>query len=176
MTFYLTYLVLWALVALQGVILLGVVRTLYAVRSRGATDAVYQGDEAPAFRAATVRGESVESSQWLGQLTAFLFVSPNCASCMLTLDELEALKTKASGNVVVICRGRHDECLELTMQHSLSIPVLIDEEYGISERFGITETPTAVLVNADGRIASTGQPDRSGRFGDSLASELAANA
>lgn len=162
----LSYAALWLLVIFQGLLLLGLVRTVYrlqrsvALGSMSVDGQALRGKTAPEFTATDVFGTSIESQSFAGKLRALLFVSPDCSSCTLTLREMEALEWKAEGSVIVICRASRDECRRLAEMYELRVPVLIDEDLALSELFAISSVPTAVLVGEDNRVQSYGQPVR----------------
>jgi len=82
-----------------------------------------------------------------------LFWNPDCGFCRSMHEELIAWEAAANGSspqLVVISSG--DE--ERTRAEGFRSPVLLDPEHEASEAFGAGGTPTAVLVDADGRVAS----------------------
>jgi len=163
--FYLSYAALWILVILQSLILLGLVRMVAQLQQGGVAGGsrdggMTSGQAAPPFSTMDLSGAPIDSTRFAGRLTALLFVSPTCSSCTTTLHELNALRDKANGNVIVICRAAHDDCMRLAEVHQLNLPVVADEDEHISQLYGITAVPTAVLINAHHQIQSYGQPER----------------
>ncbi len=163
--FYISYVALWILVIFQSLVLLGLVRMVYQLQQRGAAGGSSAGDitsgqEAPSFSSVDLSGVPINSTSFAGRLTALLFVSPTCPSCTTTLHELNALRHKAHGNVIVICRAAQDDCMRLAEVHQLNMPVVADEDDQISRLYGIAAVPTAVLINAHNQIQSYGQPVR----------------
>ncbi|HEV3000788.1 MAG TPA: redoxin family protein [Solirubrobacteraceae bacterium] len=176
--FYVSYALLWAVVALQTFLLLGMLRTLYTLQQQGVAAPPPPGGKehlaghpVPAFTATDLAGERVDSDEVSRQLTALLFVSPECGTCAVTLDELEQLQVKAEGNVVVICRSDAASCRRLVDEHGLtSVRVVVDEDERVSELLGIDGVPTAVLVN-EGHVLTYGQPMRGDELEEMMASE-----
>lgn len=162
--YYISHAALWALVVFQGLVLIGLVRAVYRLQSGAAASPAISGaDEmrdrvAPSFDVVDVTGARISSQDFAGQLTALLFVSPQCPTCTVTLDELEALKVKARDSVLVICRAESDECVALAEAFRLSIPVIPDPDLEISRLFRVVTVPTAILINEGGRIQSYGYP------------------
>jgi peroxiredoxin len=160
--FYLSYAALWALVVFETLVVIGLVKT----HGRG-HDVGYRepgpagnltGEKAPDFEAEDVSGSMIRGGLLLGRTSALLFVSPDCSTCTVTLLELEALKAKTDGNVVVFCRADRDTCTKLAHEYDLSVPVIPDPTHTISDLFRVTASPTAVIVTADGHIGSRGHP------------------
>ena len=166
--FILSHLALWAVVIFQGLILLGVVRAVHELRqssfgfdSPGADGtARLKGREAPSFTASDLFGRAIDSDDFRGQLTAMLFVSPDCSSCTVTLDEMNALTTKAKGNVIVVCRAGREECRRLAERYDVRVPMIADEKLEVSELFDVSTVPIAVLINENNKIGSYGYPGR----------------
>lgn len=160
--FVLSYVALWVLVVLQGVILLGLTRALYELRQRdqGADPTSFQGLPVPDFTAVDLSGQPVSAASLAGEPAVLLFVSPNCQSCMVTLAELKALTSDPRRGLVVVCHAGDDDCRRLAANYQLTVPVVVDEDGEVMKRFGISGTPTAVRISADSVIESHGSPMR----------------
>lgn len=162
--FYASYVLLWLLVLGQSLVILGLMRTIYTAHSEPAEMkriGPRPGEKVPAFSALDlISGRQVRSSEFLGKLTALLFVSPHCASCMTTLEELNALKHKARGNVVLICRANSEDCARLMKRYGLALTTLIDEHNNIGALLGVTGTPYSVVVDEKGEVEIAGRPLR----------------
>jgi peroxiredoxin len=153
------------LVVLQGLLLLGLVRAVYQLQQAGpgsqaADDYRLSGRPAPHLAAQDISGNTVDSSSFAGRLTALLFVSPTCENCSVTLDDLDYLATKTAGNIIVLCRATRDECKAMVESHGLTIPVVADEDFRISEAFKVMAAPTALLIDPKNRIVQYGHPLR----------------
>lgn len=171
--FLVSYAALWIVVVLQGVLLFGLVRITYQLQqgvrpSPLNAKRLGRGAPAPAFSAATLTGEVIGTETFLGKLTALLFVSPNCPSCMATLYEMEALEYKTKGNLRIVCRGSEEECAQLAFANQVVAPVIADAEHEISRSYGISSVPTAVLIDETGHIHSYGEPKRGEEVGAML--------
>jgi peroxiredoxin len=162
----LSYLLLWALVVFQGLVLLGLVRVVFAegtVRTgRHKQHRDLQGEEAPAFEAQGLRGEAISNSTFTGSSFVLLFVSAGCQSCASVLEDLEPLKRKAGGPVVIVCSGTAELCATLAERHELDAPVVIDRDGSLTARFAVASVPTAVLVDETGVIRMYGNAMRDG--------------
>ena len=161
--FTVSYVVLWVFVIGQSLILVGLVRMVYQLQQSGVGNesaSAMAGKEAPPFDAIDLAGRPVHSTSFAGHLTALLFVSTTCPACVTTLAETNALRNKTNGNVVVICKAGHDDCRRFAQAHHLDLPVIADEDDQISKLYDVSSVPTAVLINAHGRIQSYGYPMR----------------
>jgi len=167
-----SYLALWALVGVQGLVLLGVVRALAqrsqpARRSTGAvglntarlgvgqpTPGALTGQPAPPFSAVDAVGDRVDSATYDGQRRLLVFVAPSCPACEDLYANLEALSAEYGATVVLACVARAQPCRQLVEQHELAWPLLVDSEAALAQRFGIAMTPTAVLIDTDNVVGS----------------------
>ncbi|HEX6864592.1 MAG TPA: redoxin domain-containing protein [Thermoanaerobaculia bacterium] len=161
-----SYVALWVLVILQGLVLLALVRMVHELRNNAASfnvggQSTAALKPAPPFQATALDGTRVTSEDFPGRLTALLFVSPTCTSCTTTLHEMRALHFKAQGNVVVICRASRYDSMRLAQAHKLDgLPVIADEDDSLSRLYRVTTVPMAVLINGSGKIQSYGYPLR----------------
>lgn len=166
--FYISYVALWLVVAFQTLLLLGLVRE-HATHSESwppinplPIDGDLTGEPLPEFSAFDTSGMRFDRSSIVGQRTALLFVSPNCEACSASLEEMQALRTKTDGRVIVVCRAADEECQELGARYGFDSSVLVDADGAVSRQFGVNGTPLAVLVGEDGRIETYGSPMRGG--------------
>lgn len=165
-----SYLLLWLCVIVVGVLLLVLFRVLGDVRDvirqntrpyhASESIGLEVGQIAPEFSARTAEGDLVNSSSLGSHLNALLFVSPTCPTCVATAMEIEAISTKTSGSVYIVCEGQDSDCRSLLAELSGPYPFLIDEARTVGRTFGIVSTPTVVIIDAEGRIDRFGSPMR----------------
>lgn len=105
LAFWISYAVLWLMVIGIGAILLGVLRTVYRQGDISEAADVQGPHVAPAFRVADLDGNQFSNADIAGQLTALLFASPNCTSCMTTLEQLNALSSNLRAMWSSFARG-----------------------------------------------------------------------
>jgi len=174
--FYVSYVALWLVVVFQSLVLLGLVRTVYRSGAASAPELSATssgrliGHQAPEFSAVDVSGAPFDNGSLAGRMSALLFVTPDCTSCMATLEEVAALRHKVDGNLVVVCRAGSAECARLRETYHLhDVPVVVDEAREISQLFDVQGSPTAVLIGATGLVRSYGQPMGAEEFAALLA-------
>ncbi|CAN5591137.1 hypothetical protein BH18ACI1_BH18ACI1_21880 [soil metagenome] len=115
------------------------------------------GTPVPDFELPDVNGKQLSPEQLLAfqKPVLLLFVSPNCSPCAALLPEIETWQTELKGklNFVFVSSGKVKENLEKFSGNSLK-QILLQKDKEVAELFGSQWTPTAVLINADGNIAS----------------------
>lgn len=121
------------------------------------TEGLPIGAVVPDFELPDINGKIVEFEHLLAQAKPMLllFVSPNCNPCAALLPEIEAWQEELKGkmNFVFISSGKAKENLDKFAGKSLK-QILLQKERETAELFGAQWTPTAVLINTDGKIAS----------------------
>jgi peroxiredoxin/uncharacterized membrane protein YphA (DoxX/SURF4 family) len=111
------------------------------------------GKDAPIVELNNLDGETVRLADFAGHPTAVLFWNPGCGFCQRMLDDLktwESDKPEGAPNLLVVSTGEVEGNREL----GLSSPVVLDSGFTVGRAFGASGTPSAVLVGADGKIAS----------------------
>jgi len=88
-----------------------------------------------------------------GERTVVLFWNPRCGYCKRMLDDLRAWEVNppdGAPKLLVVSQGDH----EANRAMGLQSPVVLDQGFTTGRAFGATGTPSAVLVDAEGKIAS----------------------
>jgi peroxiredoxin len=111
------------------------------------------GEPAPSFELPDLDGRTIDLSGFRGSETLILFWNPDCAFCNQMLDDLKALETNPpteAPKLLIVSNGT----VEANKAMGLSSPMVLDQEYSVDKAFGAPGTPSAVLVDAEGKIAS----------------------
>ena len=111
------------------------------------------GQPAPDLPLADLDGRQVSVASFRGHPTLVLFWNPTCGFCQNMLDDLktwEASRSDRSPRLLVVSTGS----VEANRAMGLRGPVTLDIGFGSGRAFGAGGTPSAVLVDKDGRIAS----------------------
>jgi peroxiredoxin len=112
------------------------------------------GQEAPSFRLPDLDERPVESGTFKGRETLLLFWNPSCGFCKSMLPDLKAWEQNRSDTgpeLLVVSTGT----IESNRAMELRGTVLLDHNFVVGHSFGVAGTPSAVLVNSEGQIAST---------------------
>jgi peroxiredoxin len=111
------------------------------------------GAPVPLLELPSLEGERLSLADLRGRDTLLLFWDPQCGYCRAMHDDLMAWETSANGStpqLVVVSSG--DEVA--TRSEGFRSKVLLDEDFAAGAEFGVTGTPMAVLLDADGHVAS----------------------
>lgn len=111
------------------------------------------GEEAPALALPDLDGKWVDLSSFRGKDTLVLFWNPGCGFCEQMLGDLRAWEErppKGAPRLLVVSTG----ALEENRAMGLHSKVLMEPKFGAGFAFGADGTPSAVLVDARGKIAS----------------------
>jgi len=111
------------------------------------------GEEAPDVKLPDLAGHTVELADFKGEATLVLFWIPGCGFCRQMLPGLKEWESEApdgAPRLVVISAGTE----EANRQMGLASPVLLDQNFATGRAFGASGTPSAVLVDAEGKVAS----------------------
>ncbi|HEY8560070.1 MAG TPA: redoxin domain-containing protein [Pyrinomonadaceae bacterium] len=111
------------------------------------------GEPAPEFAMKDIEGREVTSKNLRGKKTLVAFWSTTCPHCERMAEELrewDRQKGLDEPNLIVFSEGDAEKHKEI----GLKSPIVLDEGYKTAEKFGMFGTPSAVLVNEDGKIVS----------------------
>ncbi len=111
------------------------------------------GDTAPALALPDLDGDLHTLFDFAGQEIMLLFWSNTCGFCMDILPDLQRWQSRApvgSPHLVLIASGTAEE------NRTANLPgtVLLDQHFLTGNAYGATGTPSAVLIDRDGKVAS----------------------
>jgi thiol-disulfide isomerase/thioredoxin/uncharacterized membrane protein YphA (DoxX/SURF4 family) len=111
------------------------------------------GESVPEFSMKDVQGREITSDYFRGKKTLVTFWSTTCPHCLnmiRDLQEWDKQKGADEPNLIVFSQGDVEEHKEI----GLKSPIVLDEGYKTAVEFGMYGTPSAVLVNENGKIIS----------------------
>jgi peroxiredoxin len=111
------------------------------------------GESAPLFNLPDLKGHSVKLNDFKGRDTIIIFWNPTCGFCNNMLPALRAWERNRQGKVpelLMISTGT----VEANQSMELQSTVVLDQSFSAGRAFGVGGTPSAVLINAEGKIAS----------------------
>jgi thiol-disulfide isomerase/thioredoxin/uncharacterized membrane protein YphA (DoxX/SURF4 family) len=110
---------------------------------------VKKGDAVPSFTLPDLKGEAFDVSQLRGAL--LLFWNPSCGFCDQMLEDLKAWERNpppGAPELVVISAGSPEEIRKFRSR------LLLDPHFAANQVFNAGGTPSAVLIDEQGRVAS----------------------
>jgi peroxiredoxin/uncharacterized membrane protein YphA (DoxX/SURF4 family) len=111
------------------------------------------GDTVPDFRMQDIKGRVIDSDYFRGKQTLVAFWSLTCPFCIGMIGDLkEWYETKSAEEPELVVFSEGDP--KAHEEFGLKSPVILDEGYKTAAAFGMFGTPSAVLVNEQGRIVS----------------------
>jgi peroxiredoxin/uncharacterized membrane protein YphA (DoxX/SURF4 family) len=111
------------------------------------------GEKLPDFALEDVSGKSVTPKDLSGKKTLLTYWSVNCSYCTAMLEELrnwDKTKGQDEPNLLLLSSGDKEKNQELDLQS----PVVLDQDRKIAEKLGMQGTPSAILINEEGKIVS----------------------
>ena len=115
------------------------------------------GDTAPDFELPNLQGQklTLDALRAPGKPVLLLFSDPNCGPCTAMFADVGRWQQEYAEKLTValVSRGEPEEHAISTSEHGLT-NVLLQEDWEISDAYGVDSTPSAVLVQPDGTIAS----------------------
>lgn len=114
---------------------------------------VKQGDPAPALQLPDLDGRTVDLTTLKGRRTLLLFWNPSCGFCQKMLPDVktwERNRPKDAPELLVISAGSS----EANREQGFRARVLLDPDFGAGQVFTATGTPSAVILDEEGRVAS----------------------
>jgi thiol-disulfide isomerase/thioredoxin/uncharacterized membrane protein YphA (DoxX/SURF4 family) len=111
-----------------------------------------KGELVPALKLADLEGESVDLAV-RGRRKLVLFWNPGCGFCQAMLDDVkkwERNPPREAPEVLIISSGT----VEANRQQGFRSPVLLDPDWVAGSVLGAGGTPSAVLIDENGRVAS----------------------
>lgn len=112
------------------------------------------GEPAPKVKLKDLSGKERDLRvDFEGEDTLVLFWNPGCGFCQQMLPNLKEWEEKPperAPTLLLISAGTEDANKAM----GLRSPVVIDQGFAVGRSFGVSGTPSAVLVDAEGKIAS----------------------
>ena len=111
------------------------------------------GTSAPQIELPDLNGAPVSLTYFRGEKVVVLFWDPECGFCREMLPDLiswEDNPTRETPKLLIVSSGTE----EANRKIGLSSPVLLDENLVVGRAFDAPGTPSAVLIDEQGKIAS----------------------
>jgi hypothetical protein len=112
-----------------------------------------KGDPAPAFALPDLQGNTVRLEDTQGVERLVVSWNPSCRFCEQLMEPLKAWEGRTPSSVrrlLLVARGDAGEMAAAGFRST----VLMDDDGGVSQAFGLTGTPMGLLLDAGGRVVS----------------------
>jgi thiol-disulfide isomerase/thioredoxin len=111
------------------------------------------GTVAPMIQLPNLDGTTIDVAQLRGRPTLLLFWNPNCGFCRRMVSDLQRWESQppaAAPRLLLISTGS----VEANRALGLRAPILLENGFHTGFAFGASGTPSAVLLDAQGKVAS----------------------
>lgn len=115
--------------------------------------AVRKGDKAPDVDLNDIDGNNFKLSNQVGKETVLLFWNPGCGFCKRMTDDLNSWlgsRPASSPDIVLVSSGGADA----NREQGITTRILMDEGFSTGRKFGAGGTPSGILIDANGNVAS----------------------
>ncbi|MDQ3461034.1 MAG: redoxin domain-containing protein [Deinococcota bacterium] len=109
------------------------------------------GQPAPDVILADSEGRPVRLTDFRGRDTLLLFWNSGCGFCQRMLEDLRRWERDMPAGAPRLLLLTPDRTGETT---GLRAPILLDEGFAAGRAFGVRGTPSAILIDAEGKVAS----------------------
>jgi peroxiredoxin len=119
------------------------------------------GGKAPKVLLPDLEGKEVSLEEIRNGRTALLFWNPGCGFCQRLVEDIKSWekdRPEGAPQLVLISTGAP----EANREHGFDSTILLDQGFRTGEAFGASGTPSAILIDAEGNVASglsVGGPD-----------------
>jgi len=156
----LSYVALWAVVAVQSLVLVVILRMFgsfyLGTRDGISRDGPSLGSTAPSFHARDLTGRTVNEPS-PGIVNAFVFTSLGCDACRSMLPDLEALQDElaAQARLTLLVEAQLDQVAVLGEYRSTKMNVLAITN-SVAHQYKVRVSPYAIVVDHNGIVRSKG--------------------
>jgi peroxiredoxin len=145
-----------------------------------AADAQLRGKPAPDFTLKQLDGKSVTLSDLKGSVVVLDFWATWCGPCRMGLPHINKVaKDRAADGVKVFAVNLQEDASQIQpflQQNNLSLPVLLDSDGAVAEKYKAEAIPETVIIAKDGTVSKvvglTQFPDEEKALNDQIDAAL----
>lgn len=111
--------------------------------------------EAPAFTLTQLDGGEVSLADYRGKVVIMEFWATWCGPCRFSLPSLEVIYKRFRDRGVTVLMINQDEPVEMIRQWAgkrFTAPILLDQDGGVAQRYGVRGIPRLFIIDQDGRL------------------------
>ena len=122
-------------------------------QSRIERNGIKPGTVAPDFTLPDVNGRRVSLQDYRGKRVILVFSDPHCGPCMQLAPYLVRAyeRRRVATEIVMISRGEAEENRQKAESLGIPFPMVLQDRWKLSKKYGIFATPVAFVVAEDGR-------------------------
>lgn len=152
---------LWALVLLNLLLTLALVRRVSALPSMKTPEMLKVGEKAPAFALESFDGRLVTEADFTGRQKVMVFVAPGCGACRVQMSKLQELypRAKASGiELLIVSLAQAGETQSYARELNFTAPMLAapPETNPLNHDYKVAGTPSYYWIDAQNVIRAGG--------------------
>lgn len=124
------------------------------------------------FELTDITGKTQSLQSYSGRVVVLVFWSFKCPVSLAYDDRVEALQNKYGNKgiaVLLVSSNANETASEIRANASnlnLRIPVLLDSDGNLADKFGATHTPSVFILDGNGILRYRGALDNNKRIGD----------
>lgn len=138
------------------VILLIILTCMLLVTGCAAPSVARVGESAPDFQLENLDGQLISLSELRGQPVLLNFWATWCTFCRAEMPYLQQIYEEWSGKGLVVLTidigESHSKVKEFLQTHNLSLPVLLDTNEKVAQKYNVPPVPTTFFIDSDGII------------------------
>ena len=157
-----SYIVLWAVVLFQGVVIFVLLRQLgiiYLGTAQGvARDGIAAGQRAPDFTLPNLAGGLVSLADFRGRSLLLVFGSTSCAPCRTLVPDLNEFARTRAGEfrALFLIRGEPDAARRFVDELDVQVPVALHNDEELPDKYKARVTPFAFVIDGEGIVRAKG--------------------
>jgi hypothetical protein len=163
-SFFTSYVAIWILVLLQGLLIIALLRELAELRQHirlgvPRNDELAVGSVVPEFAGTDGRsGRKLDIHSLNEQGGVILFLSSSCSVCRRLVRKLQEAVIQNLPPIFVWCEGGEESCAEYARHLAPKIHFLVEGAESTAVRYHVTSFPTAVVVDRNRVVRGYGHP------------------
>jgi peroxiredoxin len=123
--------------------------------SRIEREGLKPGSVAPDFTIPDINGRPISLEQYRNRRVVLVFSDPHCGPCSQLAPYLASTYRRRGAittKIVMVSRGEIEENRRKAETYGFEFPVVVQDRWKLSRKYGIFATPVAFLIGEDSRI------------------------
>jgi len=160
-----SYLALWGLLVVTGVLLVGILRHVADLHAywmqHDPAWGLPLGAVAPVLPTEDFLGRPLSIGAGRGRKTTLLFVSRGSSACRRVMTDVPVLAAREDIELVLVVVDQPDNARQLLQEARREVnfpnmPVLVDHDRALTQQYSARSVPHAVIIDEEGRVGAMG--------------------